>query len=174
MPIRREHRFFYPIDWRELSREIRFRRAGGACEGCGRPHGRVVVHLGDGRCWDPEVGAWRDGQGMSFAWLPTLAELTGGLRTTRVVLATAHRNTTRRTTGPGTSWRGASAATWTTTSRSIAGTGGEPCSGDVRWATYSGGATRRPDVTRGAPTGVAPTRSHPFRSGSPQDSSEGA
>ena len=43
MPIRREHQFFYPIDWRELSRGIRFRRAGGACEGCGRPHGRAVV-----------------------------------------------------------------------------------------------------------------------------------
>ena len=28
MPIRREHRFFYPIDWRELSNVIRFGRAG--------------------------------------------------------------------------------------------------------------------------------------------------
>ena len=48
MPIRREHRFFYPIDWSQFCREIRFRRAGGACEGCGRPHGRIVYHLGDG------------------------------------------------------------------------------------------------------------------------------
>ena len=95
MPIRPEHRYFYPIDWRELSAEIRFRRAGGAggaCEGCGRPHGRMVYHLGDGRWWDAEVGAWRDGKGKSLAGLPSLDDLTGGLRTTRVVLATAHRD----------------------------------------------------------------------------------
>ena len=30
MPIRREHRFFYPIDWPQLSAVIRFQRAGGA------------------------------------------------------------------------------------------------------------------------------------------------
>ncbi len=24
MPIRRQHRFFYPIDWRELSAVVRF------------------------------------------------------------------------------------------------------------------------------------------------------
>ncbi|TXN27648.1 hypothetical protein FV232_26970 [Methylobacterium sp. WL30] len=36
MPIRPEHRFFYPIDWPQLSATIRFGRAGGACEGCGR------------------------------------------------------------------------------------------------------------------------------------------
>ena len=92
MPIRREHRFFYPIDWRELSAAIRFGRAGGACEGCGRPHGREVYHLGDGRWWDVEMGAWRDGNGRSLAKLPTLAELTSGLRTTCVVLAAAHRD----------------------------------------------------------------------------------
>ncbi|SEG69760.1 hypothetical protein SAMN04488144_14530 [Methylobacterium sp. 190mf] len=28
MPIRPEHRFFYPIDWPQLSAVIRFRRAG--------------------------------------------------------------------------------------------------------------------------------------------------
>jgi len=27
MPIAREHRWLYPIDWRELSNLIRFRRA---------------------------------------------------------------------------------------------------------------------------------------------------
>ena len=31
MPIRRERRFFYPIGWRELSHEIRFRRADVIC-----------------------------------------------------------------------------------------------------------------------------------------------
>ena len=67
MPIRASQRFFYPIDWPELSREIRFCRAGGACERCGRPHGRRVRHLGArlvagraGLWWDREgEGAWR-------------------------------------------------------------------------------------------------------------------
>lgn len=44
MPIAREHRWLYPIDWRELSNLIRFRRAKGRCEHCRRPHGR------DGLC----------------------------------------------------------------------------------------------------------------------------
>ncbi|CAA2108964.1 hypothetical protein MBUL_04457 (plasmid) [Methylobacterium bullatum] len=92
MPIRREHRFFYPIDWPQLSAVIRFERAGGSCEGCGRPHGRMVYHLGDGRWWDAEAGTWRDGRGKSLLVLPDLEELMGGLRTTRVVLATAHRD----------------------------------------------------------------------------------
>ena len=92
MPIRREHRYFYPIDWSQLSATIRFGRAGGACEGCGRPHGRIVYHLGDGRWWDAEFGAWRDGRGRSLAGLPTLDDMTDGLRTTRVVLAAAHRD----------------------------------------------------------------------------------
>jgi len=57
MPIGREHRFFYPIDWPQLSAVIRFRRAGGRCEGCGRPHGQAVWHLGDGLCWDAQAAS---------------------------------------------------------------------------------------------------------------------
>ena len=48
MPIRPEHRFLYPIDWRELSMAIRFGRAQGRCESCGRSHGQMVQHLGMG------------------------------------------------------------------------------------------------------------------------------
>ncbi|GJE59101.1 hypothetical protein [Methylobacterium trifolii] len=91
MPIRREHRYFYPIDWRQLSATVRFRRAGGACETCGRPHGQVVYHLGDGRWWDAGIGAWRDGHGRSLRTLPTIEDL-GSIRETRVVLAAAHRD----------------------------------------------------------------------------------
>ena len=39
MPIHARYRWFYPIDWPQLSAVIRFRRAQGKCEGCGRPHG---------------------------------------------------------------------------------------------------------------------------------------
>ena len=63
MPIRREHRHFYPIDWRELSAAIRFGRAKGRCERCGRPHGESVYHLPGGRWFDEAAGCWRDGRG---------------------------------------------------------------------------------------------------------------
>ena len=45
MPIRPSQRWFYPIDWAELSAAIRFGRARGRCERCGRPHGQTVWHL---------------------------------------------------------------------------------------------------------------------------------
>ena len=45
MPIRPSQRWFYPIDWTELSAAIRFGRAKGCCERCGRPHGKEVWHL---------------------------------------------------------------------------------------------------------------------------------
>lgn len=70
MPIARENRWLYPIDWPELSRLIRFGRAKGRCERCGRPHGREVVHLGDGTWWDEEHGRWRDGRGRRVRGLP--------------------------------------------------------------------------------------------------------
>ena len=89
MPIRRHRRFFYPIDWRELSQHIRFNRAKGRCEGCGRPHGQIVAHLGDGRWWDEEVSAWRCGKGRVLADLAPLTCETVVQRT-KVALATAH------------------------------------------------------------------------------------
>ena len=92
MPIRREHRFFYPIDWPQLSAVIRFRRAKGRCESCGRPHGATVWHLGDGRWWDAQAGSWRDGAGQIVCLAVGEDDVLGTVRTTRVVLAAAHRN----------------------------------------------------------------------------------
>jgi len=89
MPIRKELKGFYPIDWRELSRVIRFKRAGGRCERCGRPHGQMISHLGDGRWFDPERDIWRDGQGEAIEWI-NFSDYRGQLRSTRIVLATAH------------------------------------------------------------------------------------
>ncbi len=82
MPIRPEHRFFYPIDWPQLSVVIRFGRAKGRCEACKRPHGQIVYHLGDGRWWDGEARTWRDGQGRitrlaSAAWTMCSHECAG-------------------------------------------------------------------------------------------------
>jgi hypothetical protein len=88
MPIRPELRWFYPIDWPELSRVIRFGRAHGRCEACRRPHGQTVACLADGSWHDADAGHWRDGRGRRCA-LPSPAALTRS-RTTRVVLAAAH------------------------------------------------------------------------------------
>lgn len=88
MPIRRELRNLYPAHWRDLSRRVRFERAGGRCQGCGRPHGFVVRCLPDGRWLDPAQTTWRDGRGRIAQW-PDLEHM-ARLRTTRVVLAAAH------------------------------------------------------------------------------------
>lgn len=88
MPIRRELRRLYPGHWPELSRRVRFERAGGRCQGCGRPHGTTVRCLPDGRWFDPVGSTWRDGKGRPARW-PDLEQLVRQ-RTTRVVLAAAH------------------------------------------------------------------------------------
>lgn len=88
MPIRPENRWLYPIDWPQISDHIRFGRAGGRCEQCGRPHKRRVAHLGDGRWWDVEARAWRSGRGRK---VKVAAGFSLDLvRTTYVVLACAH------------------------------------------------------------------------------------
>jgi len=89
MPIQLRYRWLYPIDWPQLSALIRFERAKGRCEHCARPHGRIVICLGDGRWWDAERSAWRDGQGRLLRnGLETIS--LAELRSTRVYLATAH------------------------------------------------------------------------------------
>lgn len=88
MPIRPELKYLYPIDWPQISRWVRFVRAAGRCERCGRPHGRIVPHLGDGRWFDEERQAWRDGSGREVP-SPAL-DAVSPPRTTKVVLAAAH------------------------------------------------------------------------------------
>lgn len=79
MPIRADLRPLYGADWPAISHRIRFGRAKGRCEGCGRPHGAWVVALPDGGWIDPATGEAR-------LYSPLIRFL--GL--TRVVLATAH------------------------------------------------------------------------------------
>ncbi len=88
MPIRRELRPLYPPHWRELSHHVRFARAGGRCQRCGRPHLTLVRCLPDGRWYDDRASTWRDRRGRRARW-PDLVEATW-CRTTRVVLAAAH------------------------------------------------------------------------------------
>ena len=43
MPIKPELRYFYPIDWPQISHWVRFVRAKGRCQVCGRPHGGILT-----------------------------------------------------------------------------------------------------------------------------------
>ena len=90
MPIRRQYRWLYPIDWAQISAAIRFGRAKGRCEQCSRPHGRVVLHLGDGRWWDEEAKTWRNGRGRPIPNLSAPAAGEERLLATKVFLAAAH------------------------------------------------------------------------------------
>jgi hypothetical protein len=88
MPIRPELRPLYPAHWRELSRRVRFDRAGAKCQRCARPHLARLRCLPDGRWFDEAAATWRDRRGRPAQW-PDLVEATR-LRRTRVVLAAAH------------------------------------------------------------------------------------
>ena len=88
MPIRASLRWFYPIDWPQLSREIRFGRAKGRCEVCNRRHKTKVLCLPDGRWFDRDDTCWRDGHGNRC--VPPWGSDLDRLRTTHVILAAAH------------------------------------------------------------------------------------
>ena len=88
MPIRPELRPLYPPYWRELSSRVRFERAEGRCQRCGRPHLVRLRCLPDGRWFDEQAATWRDRRGRLARW-PDLME-TARFRKTRVVLAAAH------------------------------------------------------------------------------------
>src|SRR5271169_4411982 len=88
MPIRPELRPLYPPHWSQLSSHVRFQRAEGRCQRCGRPHLVLLRCLPDGRWFDEQAATWRDRRGRPARW-PDLME-TARFRKTRVVLAAAH------------------------------------------------------------------------------------
>jgi 5-methylcytosine-specific restriction endonuclease McrA len=90
VPILARYKWLYPIDWPQLSALVRFERAEGRCQRCGRPHGQEVRHLGDGRWWDEDRQAWRSGNGRLLPHLPALIADHRAILTTRVILAAAH------------------------------------------------------------------------------------
>jgi len=73
---------------KQAARILRFERAGGICQGCGRPHGATIRCLPDGRWFDAIGHTWRNRRGRPARW-PDLVE-TAQIRQTRVILAAAH------------------------------------------------------------------------------------
>ncbi|HYG84927.1 MAG TPA: hypothetical protein VD978_01580 [Azospirillum sp.] len=90
MPILPRTRWYYPIDWPQISRHVRFERAKGRCEQCGRPHGDEVRCLPDGRWFDTAAHVWRDGHGNPAPW-PDVVDYAKH-RNTRVSLSACHRD----------------------------------------------------------------------------------
>jgi hypothetical protein len=112
MPIRASLRWFYPIDWPQLSRQIRFGRARGRCETCSRRHGTKVLCLPDGRWFDRDENCWCDGHGNRC--IPPWGAALDQLRVTRVILATAHLDHDPSNSAP-SNLKSASGATCSTT-----------------------------------------------------------
>lgn len=92
MPIRAELRPLYPVNWPAISYRVRFDRAGGRCETCGRRHGAFTYQLPDGRWRELGLPAepWRDGRGAPAA--EPVIRLGYRPRIVRVILTCAHRN----------------------------------------------------------------------------------
>ncbi len=88
MPISLELRPLYPPNWRELANWIKFERAGGHCEWCGREHGTTVLVIASGGWLDPETGECHDEQGRSLG-VYAQAEWPKG-RLVKTILTCAH------------------------------------------------------------------------------------
>ena len=88
MPIKAEMRWFYPIDWLQLSNHVRFERAGGICSAAVAHMVRFIRCVPDGRWYDAACGTWRNHRGRP-ARSPDIEEAIR-MRHTCVVLAAAH------------------------------------------------------------------------------------
>ncbi len=109
MPIRREHRFFYPIDWPQLSALIGSSGQEGAARAAGGRMGAwsITSAMAAGGMLTPVGGAMGKDAGSGSCQESTIL---GHARRTRVVLAAAHRDHDPRTTPVPTSRPSASAA----------------------------------------------------------------
>ena len=121
MPIRPELRWLYPIDWPQISHWVRFVRAKGRCQFCGRSHGEIVHHLGDGRWWDEAQQIWRDGRGRRPPRLPRMCRFGRPRSCWRQHISITTRPTVDA--GIATSGRSASGVTCCMTGQSIGAAG---------------------------------------------------
>jgi hypothetical protein len=92
-------RRLYPTDWAAISTAIRFGRAQGQCEYCGKPHGARVVQLRDGR-WSAGDGHWHNRHGRTAKGPDILAYGEGRAWRRPVVLACCHARHDPRESDP--------------------------------------------------------------------------
>lgn len=78
---------------------IRFGRAGGRCEACGRPYGQVIVCHDAGTWYDAKAWHWRSGRGRLLRRPPGLEALASA-RLTVPILTACHRKHDTSRTGP--------------------------------------------------------------------------
>lgn len=91
MPIRPEKKALYPDNWVEISRRIRFERAGGKCEWCKAPHmGYVFRHELDGTYMLPNGVVRDENTGEYHGLLARHSDYDG--RAVRIILTVAHLN----------------------------------------------------------------------------------
>ena len=137
MPIKPELRYYYPIDWPQVSRWVRFVRAKGRCEACGRPHGQVVRHLatvaGGTKCSRP--GAMAVAARSLALPRPRSSRAERPRSCWRQPISTTTLATAVGATA--TSRRFASGVICSTTGPSIAAASGSPCAGVGPWAICS-------------------------------------
>lgn len=88
MPIRKELRPLYPAEWPSLSRTIRFERAGGRCERCGRSQRSRIRQLGDGVGTTPSTTIGGTTGGTGAPWPDIVDYTTVGVK--QIILAAAH------------------------------------------------------------------------------------
>jgi hypothetical protein len=91
----------YPKNWRHISARIRFERASGKCEWCGKPHG-AEIRVGAENSWCGPDGVWRNRHGKRIAgpmpwpreqWWQYVIRHNGEtpqIRAATVILQTAH------------------------------------------------------------------------------------
>ncbi len=68
--------------------QVRFARAEGRCEQCGRPHKQEIRPIPDGRWFDDEKDLWRDDQGGAAPWPDIIDYTTASAK--KMMLAAAH------------------------------------------------------------------------------------
>lgn len=88
----------YPADWKEISKRIRFERAGGKCEWCKKPNGWTIHCTRSGDWFDPQADCWMTVKGERW---PDGVDPTEDDRPVKIVLTVAHLGTPHADGVPG-------------------------------------------------------------------------
>lgn len=87
----------YPDNWKQISNQIRFERAGGRCERCNKGPHLETIKVGNGGVWyDEPSGKWYDRTGQETEAPPKRQH-----RFLKVILTTAHIGAPKPDGAPG-------------------------------------------------------------------------